>query len=104
MKGLTFFKSFSFKNKFRLNRVAGVNRIHLALDLVQGQDTCICDNESLGYKRLSQVAKQLSASGGLLHGVCTLVTAQLYTYLPDGVTTFAKNMEIAINRTSGNCN
>jgi len=52
--------------------VAGVDRIHLALNLVQCQDTCVCDNESLGYKGLSQEAKQLSASGGLLHEVCTL--------------------------------
>jgi len=52
--------------------VVGVDRIHLSLDTVQCQDTCACDIESLGYKRLSQVAKQLSASGGLLHGVCTV--------------------------------
>jgi hypothetical protein len=43
----------------------------------------------------------------LLHEISNIlqeVTDQLSEYLPDGVTTFAKNMTMAITRTHGNWN
>jgi hypothetical protein len=67
-KALTvFFFYHSLLSEFRINKVGNVDRIHLALDRVQCQNICQQDDKSLGYKRLSWVAEQLSVSEGLLH-------------------------------------